>query len=58
MSMTEEQFNEWFDTDDGQTTYYEWLYDNFPELGKHGLFNAMENGDYLESFMEYMGVTE
>lgn len=56
--MTEQEFNEWFDTKDGKYIYYEWLYDNFPELGKHGLFNAWENGDYIESFMEDMGVTE
>ena len=58
MSMTEEQFDEYIETNDGQDHFYEWLYDNFPEKGKHGLFAAMESGDYVEDFMEHLGVTE
>lgn len=56
--MTAAEFEEYIETEDGQLHYYEWLYDNFPELGKHGLFAAMENGDYIESFMEDIGVTD
>ena len=52
MSMTQEQFDKWIETDDGQTTFYEWLYDNFPEMNKHQLFAAYESGDYVEMFEE------
>lgn len=54
--MTELEFDEYMDTEDGSLEYYEWLYDKFPELGKHGLFAAHEDGLYIESFMEYKGV--
>ena len=54
--MTELEFDEYMDTEDGSREYYEWLYDKFPELGKHGLFAAHEDGLYIESFMEYKGV--
>lgn len=56
--MTNEEFEEYIETEDGQLHYYEWLYDNFPGLGKHGLFAAQENGDHIEGFMEHLGVTE
>ena len=52
MTMTQEQFDEWMETEDGQSSFYEWLYDNFPEMNKHQLFDAMENGDYIEMFEE------
>ena len=58
MSMTQQQFDEWIETEDGQSSFYEWLYDNFPEMNKHQLFDAMESGDYVESFMESMEVVE
>ena len=56
--MTLEEFEEYIQTEDGESHYYEWLYDNFPELGKHGLFSAMENGYCIESFMEEIGVED
>lgn len=56
--MTLAEFEDYIETNDGQDHYYEWLYDNFPELGKHGLFAAMENGDHIEGFMEHMGVEQ
>lgn len=54
--MTESEFDEYIQTNDGQDEYYEWLYDNHPDLGKHGLFSAQENSYDIESFMEYKGV--
>lgn len=56
--MTLDEFDAYMDTSDGQTHFYEWLYDNFPELGKQGLFSAMENGDHIDGFMDYMGVSD
>lgn len=56
--MNIDEFDAWIETDDGQLEYYEWLYDNFPELGKHGLFAAQENGDYIEDFMDHKGVEQ
>ena len=58
MNMTREQFDEYFESNEGQDDYYDWLVDEFPELSKHGLFAAQENCNYVESFMEYKGVTE
>lgn len=58
MSMTQEQFDEYIETNDGQDHFYEFLYDYDPSLGKHGIIAAMENGDYIESFMDHLGVTE
>ena len=54
--MTELEFDEYMDTEDGSREYYEWLYDKFPELGKHGLFAAHENCYMIEDFMDYKGV--
>lgn len=56
--MTAAEFDAYMDTNDGQTHFYEWLYDKFPELGKHALFDAWENGDHIEGFMEHLGVTD
>ena len=58
MSMTTDQFDEWIETEDGSLEYYEWLFDKCPELGKHGLYSAHENGYMIEEFMDYKGVTE
>ena len=54
--MTLDEFESAYNKGELDGEYYDWLYDRFPELGKHGLFNAFENGDYMESFMEYIGV--
>ena len=43
--MSEIEFDEYIQTNDGQDEYYEWLYDNHPDLGKHGLFAAQEKAD-------------
>lgn len=56
MSMTQEQFDEWIETQDGQDEYYDWLFDTCPELGKHGLFEAHENCYMIEDFMFSKGV--
>jgi hypothetical protein len=54
--MTVDEFDEWIETTDGQDEYYEWLYDNYPELNKGGLFSAHENGYDIEGFMDHKGV--
>ena len=54
--MTEEEFEDYIQTADGESHFYEWLYDYNPSLGKHGIIAAMENGDYIESFMDHLGV--
>ena len=58
MSMTQQQFDEWINTNDGQTTFFEWIFDNHPEMHKDQMIDAMESGDYIESFMEDMEVVE
>lgn len=58
MSMTLEQFDEWFDTEDGQMQFYEYLYDQYPEMGKHQLMDAVESGDYVEEFADSLEVTQ
>jgi len=54
--MTEQEFEEYIETADGESHYYEWLYDNDPSLGKHGIIKAMEDGYLIESFMDHLGV--
>ena len=54
--MTEAQFEDYIQTSDGEAHYYEFLYDYDPSMGKHNIIAAMENGDYIESFMEHLGV--
>ena len=54
--MTEQEFEEYIETADGESHYYEWLYDNYPSLGKHGIIKAMEDGYLIESFMDHLGV--
>ena len=54
--MTEQEFEKYIETADGESHYYEWLYDNDPSLGKHGIIKAMENGYLIESFMDHLGV--
>lgn len=54
--MTPDEFDAYMETNDGNDHFYEWLFDNYPELGKDGLFAACENGDHIEGFMEHMGV--
>jgi len=54
--MSELEFDEYIETQDGQDDYYDWLFDKFPELGKHGLFAAHENCYMIEDFMDYKGV--
>ena len=54
--MSEIEFDEYIETQDGQDEYYDWLFNNHPDLGKHGLFAAHENGYDMESFMDYKGV--
>lgn len=56
--MTLDEFEAYMETNDGESHFYEWLYDNDPSLGKHGIIAAMENGDYIESFMDHLGVTD
>lgn len=54
MSMTTEEFNNWMESGDGDDALYEYLYDVYPSLGKHGLFAAWESGDYVEEFLDYL----
>ena len=54
--MTEQEFEEYIETADGESHYYKWLYDNDPSLGKHGIIKAMEDGYLIESFMDHLGV--
>ena len=56
--MTEQEFEAWMETEEGGLSFYEWLYDTYPEKGKHGLFAAYESGDYVEYYAEYLGVTK
>ena len=56
MSMTEQQFNEWIDTEAGDSAFYEYLYDQHPEWWDDKIIYAMESGDYVEEFMEQLGV--
>jgi hypothetical protein len=54
--MTEAEFDEYIQTADGESHYYEWLYDEDPSLGKHSIIKAMEDGYLIEDFMEHLGV--
>ena len=54
--MTEEQFNEYIETQDGESHFYEYLYDNYPSSSDDGIINMMESGNYVEEFMEHLGV--
>ena len=54
--MTEQEFNDWMDTEEGGLAFYEWLYETYPEKGKHALFAAYESGDYVEYYAESLGV--
>ena len=54
--MTEQEFEEYIQTNDGESHFYEWLYDTCPELNKHQLMAAVEDGLYIESFMDHLGV--
>jgi len=56
--MTAAEFDAYMQTNDGNDHFYEWLYDNYPELSKNALFACMENGVHIEGFMEHMGVTD
>ena len=54
--MTELEFEEYIQTADGDAHYYEFLYDEDPSLGKHGIIRAMEDGYLIEEFMDHLGV--
>lgn len=56
MSMTEDQFNAWIETEDGESAFYEYLFEEYPEMNKHQLIDAVECGDYVEEFMDHLGV--
>ena len=56
--MTLDEFDAYMDTTDGSDHFYEWLYDNYPELSKNALFACMENGVHIEGFMDHLGVTD
>ena len=54
--MTEEEFDDYIQTEEGERHYYEFLFDYCPELGRYGIENAVDNGLYIESFMDHLGV--
>ena len=53
--MTEKEFNDWIDTEDGQSAFYEFLYHHY-NMGDEACIRALESGDYIESFMEHLEV--
>ena len=56
MTMTEQEFNEWIETEDGDSSFYEYLYDAYPSSSDDGIINMMESGLYVEEFMDHLGV--
>jgi len=55
MAMTEQEFNEWIETEDGDSSFYEYLYDTY-HSHDDAIIRMMESGDYVEEFMDHLGV--
>ena len=55
MSMTEEQFEDYINSEAGESHFYEYLYDNYHAHDERIIW-MMESGDYVEEFMDYLGV--
>ena len=55
MSMTEEQFEDYINTQEGESHFYEYLYDSYHSHDEKIIW-MMESGDYVEEFMEHLGV--
>lgn len=53
--MTELEFEKYFDTPAGQADFFDYLYNNhYGLIGEDAIINAMESGNYYDSFMESM----
>ena len=57
MAMTEQEFEDWIETEDGESEFYEYLFDHYPWAWDDKIIQMMESGDYIEQFMEHKGVT-
>lgn len=53
--MTEKEFNDWIDTDDGKSAFYGFLYHHY-SMGDEACICALDIGDYIESLMEHLEV--
>ena len=56
MSMTEEQFEDYINSEAGESHFYEYLYDNYPTGNDEKIIWMIESGNYVEEFMDHLGV--
>ena len=54
--MTEKEFNDWIETEAGQSAFYEYLFDTYPFAWDDAILYMVESGDYVEEFMEHLEV--
>ena len=54
--MTEKEFNDWIETEAGQSAFYEYLFDTYPSAWDDKIIDMLESGDYVEEFMEHLEV--
>ena len=53
--MTEEQFEVYITSEEGDCHFYEYLYDTY-HCHDEAIISMMESGDYVEEFMDHLEV--
>ena len=56
--MTLDEFEDYINTDAGESHFYEYLSSEYPSSSDDSIIWMMDSGNYVDGFMDHLGVTE